>query len=169
MKVLRSYLGIWDIPDDLHPKANGSCRWIDTRDDFQNWRDGIHDSPAEDDSPSNSKNDTSIFWVQANPGTGKTFLASYVISHLQESQLGCSYYYCHAGKNASRPLGQFLKSIAYRMAMSNSSIRNKLSQLCHDVPTFDTDHISIIWMKLFRNGILQGSRSFNDSHLFLLF
>lgn len=155
MRVLRSYLGVSDSPDEHHPKLSGSCQWIDTRDDFRNWRDCVADFLAKDDNETRGKNDLSIFWVHANPGTGKTILASHVISHLQEFQLECAFYHFHAGDKASLSLGPFLRSIAYQMAISNSAIRNKLTQLCQEGSTFDMDDSWTIWTKLFRKGIFQ--------------
>lgn len=155
MRILRSYLGVPDIPDVHHAKVNGSCQWIHTRDDFRDWRDCTTDFLAKGDSDIKGRNDISVFWVHANPGTGKTILASHVVSHLRKSQLECASYFFNIGDKASRSLGPFLRSIAYQMAMSNSAIRNRLSQLCQEGSTFDLDDSWTIWVKLFRKGIFQ--------------
>ena len=70
MKVLQSFLGISDRPDEHDPRVEGSCQWIDTRDDFQDWRDPAGELiRGEISAP---EKNPSIFWVAANPGTGKT-------------------------------------------------------------------------------------------------
>lgn len=158
MKILSSYLGVSDAPDECYPGVNGSCQWIYTRDDFQNWRDYTTDSETEYGCEANNNN-ISIFWVRGHPGTGKTYLASNVISQLQESQYGCAYYYFHVGDKSSQTLALFLRSIAYQMAVSNSAIRDRLSQLFHEESTVDMDDPMAIWTKMFRKHILQESPS----------
>lgn len=156
MKALRSFLGVSDAVDEYHPRVNGSCAWIDERKDFQSWRDcadGFHN----DESLNSGNENLSIYWVHANPGTGKTVLASHVITQLQEFQLECAYHYFHIGSKASRSLGPFLRSIAFQMALNNSAIRDKLFQMCEEGTSFDMDDSWTIWMKIFRKGILQES------------
>lgn len=97
----------------------------------------------------------SIYWIRANPGTGKTVLASHVISQLQELQLECAYHYFHVGDEVSRSLGSLLRSISHQMAISNSAIRDKLFQLQQEGSTFDMDDSWTIWAKIFRKGVLQ--------------
>jgi len=154
LRTLRAYLGISDKPEECHQRVSGSCEWIDARDDFQDWRDCSEDLLAQDGADLGVKN-LSIFWVHANPGTGKTVLASHVVSQLQEFQLECAHYYFHVGGKDSRSLGPFLRSISYQMAMSNAAIRERLAKLCQDGVTFDMDDSRTIWMKLFKKAILQ--------------
>ena len=155
MKVLQSFLDITDLPDEHYPRVEGSCQWIDARDDFQDWRD-----PAGElirDEISAPEKNISIFWVAANPGTGKTHLAAHVIDELGQFQLECSYYFFHIGNKSSRSLGNFFRSIAYQMAMSNAFVREKLAELCQEGSTFDKDDAATIWSKLFRRCIFQVS------------
>jgi hypothetical protein len=154
---LGSYLGISDSPDEQYQKVDGSCQWIEQRDDFRDWRDCAEDFLSEQGINPACKN-VSIFWVHANPGTGKTVLASHVISQLQDFQLQCAYYYFHAGDKNSRSFGPFLRSIAYQMAASNSTIRETLFKLRQESVTFDLDDTRTIWTKLFRKAILPVSR-----------
>ncbi|KAI0376958.1 NACHT and WD domain protein [Hypomontagnella monticulosa] len=153
LRILKSYFGISDRPDEHFPTVDGSCQWIDSREDFQDWRDspddfvpekndGVHDRP-------------SIFWVHANPGTGKTHLASHVVSELRSFQLECACYYFHVGSKSSRSLGDFLRSIAYQMATVNASIRQTLTSLLSEESSFDLDDTRAIWAKFFKQGIFQ--------------
>ncbi|KAI1455463.1 NACHT and WD domain protein [Annulohypoxylon moriforme] len=154
MKILKSYLGISDRPDDHFPPIDGSCQWIDSRDDFQDWRD-----PPDEFFPGQSiemgTRRPSIFWVYANPGTGKTYLAAHVVSQLRQFQLECAYYYFHIGNKSSQSLGDFLRSIAYQMASSNASIRQRLTSLYEEGSSFDLDDARTVWMKVFKKGIFQ--------------
>lgn len=154
-KVLQSFLDISDRPDEHYPRVEGSCQWLDARDDFRDWRD-----PAGElirDKISAPEKNPSIFWVTANPGTGKTYLAAHVIDGLGQSQLECSYYFFHIGNKSSRSLGNFLRSIAYQMAMSNAFVRERLVGLCEEGSTFDKDDAATIWTKVFKRGIFQVS------------
>ncbi|KAI0132592.1 NACHT and WD domain protein [Xylariales sp. AK1849] len=153
MKALQTFLGISEQPEDQCPRVEGSCQWIDARDDFQEWRDPagelIHDEIAVP-----GKN-PSIFWVYANPGTGKTFLAAHIVDELRQFKLECACYFFHIGNKSSRSLGDFLRSIAHQMAMSNASVRKKLVELCQEGSAFDKDDAATIWNKIFRKGIFQ--------------
>lgn len=147
---------ISDRPDEHHQKVDGSCQWIDDREDFQEWRDGADSWLVEQAVEVRNKN-PSIIWVHANPGTGKTVLAAHVIAELQGFQVECAYYYFHIGNKTARTLADLLRSIAYQMAMSNAAIREKLVNLCREGATFDLDDDLTIWAKLFRKCILQVS------------
>ena len=100
----------------------------------------------------------SIYWVSANPGTGKTFLAAHVVDELGQYQLERAYYFFHVGNKASQSLSNFLRSIAYQMAISNAFIRDKLFELCREGSTFDKDDAATVWTKIFKKGIFQVSK-----------
>lgn len=99
----------------------------------------------------------SIVWVHADPGTGKTVLASHVVSKLQELKLECAHYYFHVGSKAASSLGDCLRSLAFQMALSNAAIREVLLQAWADGSTFDPDDATTIWNKIFVKGIFQVS------------
>lgn len=157
--MLRLYLGVSNCPDEAYPKVEGSCQWINLRDDFLDWRDCAEGS-LEVDGDESGTNNLAIYWVHAKPGTGKTVLASYIISQLQDFQLECAFYFFHAGDKSSRSLSAFLRSMAYQMATSNAAIRERLSRICQEGSTFDMDDSRTIWTKLFKKGIFQVSRFF---------
>lgn len=162
MKLLKPYLGISDLPDEQYHKVEGSCRWIDSRDDFQDWRDSAADFiTGEKEEAEANKNNPSIYWVRANPGTGKTYLASHAIAELQNLRLECAYHYFHVGNESSRSLGGCLRSIAYQMAISSAAVREKLVRLCEDGSTFDKDDALTIWNIIFKKGIFQVRLWFN--------
>lgn len=139
-----------------YSRVEGSCQWIDSRDDFQDWRDPA--GQLVNDEVLVSGKNPSLFWVCANPGTGKTFLAAHVVDELRQFQLECASYFFHAGNKSSRSMSNFLRSMAYQMAMSNSFIREKLVGLCQEDSTFDKDDAAMIWTKIFRRGIFQVCR-----------
>ncbi len=152
--MLQSFLSIWDQPDEHYPKVDGSCRWIDARDDFQEWRDSAQEVLPIGENKIEGKNPT-FYWVHANPGTGKTFLAAHVVSELQEFKLDCSYYFFHVGNKFAGSLANFLRSMAHQMAISNPLIREKLITLVQEGISLDIDDPRSIWMKIFKRGIFQ--------------
>ncbi|ROV96972.1 hypothetical protein VSDG_04162 [Cytospora chrysosperma] len=153
MLILKTYLGISHSPDEYYPRAEGSCQWIDERDDFQEWRDSAA-SFFQEDAPAPARN-PSIFLVHANPGTGKTFLAAHVKEDLSQFQLECAYYFFHIGNKTSHTLGDFMRSVAYQMASSNAFVREKLLELYYEGSAFDKDDAWTIWTKVFKRGIFQ--------------
>lgn len=156
MSLLKSFLGVSDRPDEQYPRTEGSCQWINDREDFQEWRDSAAESLDEAEPTPPAKN-PSIFWVYANPGSGKTFLAAHIVDELAQSQLECAYYFFHVGNKTSHTLGDFLRSIAYQMATSNASVRDKLVTLCQEGSSFDKDDAGTIFTKIFKRGIFQVS------------
>ncbi|KAG8531678.1 uncharacterized protein KY384_003310 [Bacidia gigantensis] len=153
MKVLRSFLGITDHPNEDYHRVEGSCQWIEAREDFQHWMDPTGQLVRCQNSMS-GKNPC-MFWVTANPGTGKTYLAAHVIDRLAQLQLAYSYYYFHVGSKSSRSPSHFLRSTAYQMAKSNALVREKLMGICEEGSIFDNEDATTIWTKVFRKGIFQ--------------
>jgi hypothetical protein len=154
LNMLNIYLNTTGRSDEDHERVQGTCQWIDAKDSFRKWRDCPDEYLAADEVEVRSEN-PSIFWIHAHPGTGKTVLASHVISQLQELRLACAYHYFHISNEASRSLSDFLRAIAYQMAALNATIREKLVKLCQNGSTFDKDDARVIWIKIFRKGILQ--------------
>lgn len=152
--MLKAFLGIWDQPDEHYPKVDGSCEWIDSREDFQDWRDPADDLLATGEVNSEDRM-PSLYWIHANPGTGKTFLAAHVAAELREFKLNCSYHFFHVGNIASQSLGYFLRSMAYQMSVSNSLIREKLVAMVEEGMSFDPDDYRTIWTKVFKRSIFQ--------------
>ncbi|KAK8013149.1 hypothetical protein PG991_009420 [Apiospora marii] len=151
VKTLATYLGITDRPDEQYSGMDGSCQWIKDRDDFQDWRE-----PPDHILESNNidkHHKPSIYWVYANPGTGKTFLAAHVTGELQQYHLECASYFFHIGNKASRSLSHFLRSMAFQMAVSNSAVRKALMELCTEGSSFDMDDARTIWNKIYRKAI----------------
>ncbi|RYC56363.1 hypothetical protein CHU98_g9844 [Xylaria longipes] len=154
LRELQTFLGVSGPPDESHEKVEGSCQWIDDRDDFREWRDAEIDiNPNQ-----NCQYTPTIYWVNANPGVGKTVLASHVVSQLAELRQPYAFYHFHVGKNALQLLAGCLRSIAFQMASLNSAIRVTLSNLNDEGTIFDLDDARAIWLKIFKNAIIQTPR-----------
>ncbi|KFZ16946.1 hypothetical protein V501_01985 [Pseudogymnoascus sp. VKM F-4519 (FW-2642)] len=93
----------------------GSCEWILRKDVFLEWR--------------NSMNPW-IYWVSANPATGKSVLCGFVIKHLKDADVNCCYYFfSHADKNKSR-VTLCLLSLAWQMAVAQRDIMETVIEIC---------------------------------------
>ncbi len=151
MKVVQRFLDVCEGPNhDLDRQITGTCRWIENKPDFEEWRDTF-------DGPLDSTTDHSFrcYWVSAKPATGKSTLTGHVITHLQELGLDCAYYFFHYGHKTTQKLGGLLRSLAYQMASSNAIVRQKLLELVGNEVKFDKDDEGAIWRKVFVNGILK--------------
>ncbi|KAI5921828.1 hypothetical protein F4810DRAFT_712067 [Camillea tinctor] len=153
MQSVKSFLGVTDRPNEHYMRAEGSCQWLDKSEDFQEWRNPPKDPLHEDQSAASIK--PHIFWMYANPGTGKTFLASYVVDKLAQSGLEYSYYFFHFENRTSSSLSGFLRSIAYQMALMNAAVCEKLADLYEDGSTLDNDNVPSVWSKVFQRGICE--------------
>lgn len=153
MVILKTYLGITHSPDEYYPRAEGTCQWLDERDDFREWRDsaGLF---FEEDAPTPTRS-PAIFLVHANPGSGKTFLAAHVVEELAQFQLECAHYFFHIGDKTSHSLVDFMTSIAYQMASANAVVREKLLEIYYKGSIFDQNDTWAIWTKVFKRGIFE--------------
>lgn len=140
--------------DEQYPAVEGSCKWIDESNEFRKWKDA-YASLSGQSTRESSRQSPALLWVHANPGAGKTVLASYVLNQLQDLNLECSSHYFHIGGKSSQSLGYFLRSLAFQMATTNAAIRDKLVSLLEESLILDPDDCRSIWSKLFLKGIFQ--------------
>ena len=99
----------------------------------------------------------SVYWMNADPGAGKTVLATHVAALLEESRVPFSTHFFHFGGNASQSLAVCLRSIAYQMGKTNTEVCHALAKLQEDGCTFDPDDARSIWVKVFKSCIFQVS------------
>lgn len=162
------FLGVGGPPDDSYDRLEGSCEWIDARDDFKEWID-----PEFDMDPSQGQHTPSLYWLIGNPGSGKTFLASHIVSQLVARNLSCGFYHFHAGKHALQSLAGCLRSTAFQMTTRSPTIRNALYNLSAEGLVFDHDDARAVWLRIFSPVILKvclrrDPRLLTTSHLTLL-
>lgn len=153
-KILQAWLSQSQRSEEEYQKVDGSCQWINDCEEFQNWRQLAGCFQTSEDTET-MRREPSIVWVHAKPGTGKSVLAQHVVSELQTLNCECAYYYFHVGSETSRSLGDFLRSIAFQMAMTNEAVRRTLLQLYQEGSTLNFDDDRTMWTRLFSNGIFQ--------------
>lgn len=144
-RSLQAFFRISDKIRQLHvdfnePKVRGSCQWLALESSFRRWRDAL---------------EPRIFWLNGNPGTGKTFLAKFVAAHVCELGFGCSSFFFRSGATLHSSIAGCLLSLAWQMAEGDAAIREKLLEMHESDATFDPESFQSIWRTLFVGGILQ--------------
>ena len=147
MHALEAYLNVFeapevDLPNQEDLRTPGSCQWIDKRTTFQAWRDNF-DSLGQ------------TYWLSAKPATGKSVCAAYVVSHLQDLGLDCSYYFFKFGNKTKQLMSGLFRSLAYQMAFLHPVVREAFCSMQAQRNNFDKDDEGTIWRKLFVNGMLK--------------
>ncbi|KAH8714072.1 hypothetical protein GQ44DRAFT_660589 [Phaeosphaeriaceae sp. PMI808] len=149
MRAVQELLQINYTSEEHYERLEGSCQWIEGRDDFCTW------ITADFQANSVRAYRPSIFWVQAHPGAGKTVLATHVVSQLSHFRSPHASYFFHFGKKSAQSLAGLLRSLALQMASINVDIRERLAKI-HDAETlFDPDDGRAVWQKIFIGGIFQ--------------
>ncbi|KAF2131995.1 hypothetical protein P153DRAFT_310495 [Dothidotthia symphoricarpi CBS 119687] len=147
ISTLQTYLGVTDKPtDELNneqdSQTRGSCSWIEKRSGFQSW--------VEISTPA-----VPLYWIHAQPGTGKTVLAGHVITHLQTIGHDCSYYFFKHGQEGMNTLSAMLRSFAFQMAVMHPLVRQELLNLHQRSAAFDKDDERVVWRTLFTGALLK--------------
>lgn len=142
---LRRFLRISDQLRQFHvdfdePRVEGSCEWLTNLSSFRRWRDA---------------SETRIFWLNGNPGTGKSFLAKYIVDHVSDLGFDCSYFFFRAGDKIHSSLTGCLLSLAWQMAENNVFIRDIFLEMHETDNQFDQENFQSIWRTLFVSGIFQ--------------
>jgi WD40 repeat protein len=145
--ALQTYLGVTDRPiDELNNEQDnhttGSCSWIEIREGFQSW--------LEASSPDNP-----IYWIHAQPATGKTVLAGHIITQLQDDDRDCCYYFSKHGQKGRNTLSAMLLSFAFQMALIHPTVRQVLANMQEYSVAFDKDDERVVWRKLFTGAIFK--------------
>ena len=141
IRRLGDYLGSSNKPEDdltsLEEKRQPrSCEWIAENKEFRRWH-------------SLTSRELSIFWINANPGTGKSVLSAYVVNYLERLDQDCFYYFFRTGDKMKSVLSEFLLSMAFQMAVVSKSVQRNLLKMVEQDARFDKDNAQIIWKKLF--------------------
>jgi len=120
----------------------GSCEWFLHNENFRKWHTESSMSP-------------SVLLVNANPATGKSVLAAYIINYLEDLQQDCCYYFFRHGDKVKSTLCGLLLSIAFQMASFNQHVRNSLLEMVEQDIRFDKDNIQVVWKRLFAISIFR--------------
>ena len=117
----------------------GSCRWINGRSTYLDWKDGTKDG-------------SKIFWLTGLPAMGKSVLSSYIIGQLQQDPWveHCAYYFFKSEHQTKRSVSQMLRTIAFQAALYYPSFRARLlSMFESDEVALGRQKVAALWEQLF--------------------
>ncbi|KAI1084843.1 hypothetical protein F5B20DRAFT_223057 [Whalleya microplaca] len=117
---LSKYLGIWEPPaDELFrvrtDRLAGTCQWLSDDDRYERW---LGDP------------DPKVLWVRGTPGSGKSYVAGYVIEQLESARKCCCYYFFSHGDRVKSSMEHFLLSMTWQMATVYPDIQKRLLHIC---------------------------------------
>ena len=114
----------------------GSCGWLASQDMYYGWQS----------SHSLSK---PIFLLTGKAGSGKSVISPYVINDLQQHGQKCRYFFFKNGHSANSTTSACLRSLAYKMAMSDVTTLQSLLDSQRDAPPWTKSDNRTIWRKFF--------------------
>lgn len=88
-----------------------------------------------------------VLWILGKPGTGKTYLASRIVSHIRQNSGLASFFYIREGMNTQHTPEVMLKAIAYQITGLHEPYRERAVRACKDVDSLLLPES--IWESLF--------------------
>ncbi|KAL9046305.1 MAG: hypothetical protein Q9214_000827 [Letrouitia sp. 1 TL-2023] len=134
------------LEDDLvtveDARMSGTCKWFCEKEDYERWSAFAPGTP-------------NIFWATGRPAAGKSVLAGYVIGQLQKTKADCSYFFFKHGHKSKSRLSACLRSLAFQMACTFTTVRENLFQMQEDGIKLINENERVLWRRLFLNGIFR--------------
>ncbi|KAH9907305.1 WD40-repeat-containing domain protein [Xylariomycetidae sp. FL2044] len=122
-----------------HP---GSCVWLTEQPQVEYWLHADSSTPA-------------MLWLTGLPATGKSVICSYMIDHLRELNVSCSYFFFKCGKDGRSSLVDCFRAIAYQMATQDNSVSQCIMELESGGDSWDPHDERQVWRKLFLQTIFR--------------
>lgn len=116
----------------------GSSDWILTDERFQLFVDNKSIHP-------------SVLYIDGNPGSGKSILASFLVKYLEQRGLSTQFWYFRFDDQFQRSIRQCLLSIAFQMTQSFPEYSHRLLTVASTLETIARSDIRSLWQKLFVN------------------
>jgi hypothetical protein len=147
MKALSRYLGLVESPtadlaNAVQHQVDGSCTWLTDSPLFLDWQEGLDRTPR-------------CYLLSGEPASGKSTIAGHVVKYLEECACDCSYFFFQDDNTGKSTVAELLCSMAWQMALSNTTIREKLLIICEEGVPIDKSDERSIWRTLFTTLILR--------------
>lgn len=116
---------------------------------------------------------TPLLWILGNPGAGKSYLSSRIISHLQElhpqdpkhpSRVSLGYFYIKEDNQYLRSLTTILKTLAFQIQSNDSVYKKHMANVCKSSDDITT--AKSLWKRCFIDFF--GALQYRDSSAFLV-
>ncbi|RPA82003.1 hypothetical protein BJ508DRAFT_199534, partial [Ascobolus immersus RN42] len=103
-EYLLGWLGAVDNRQDYEvytsDHISGTSEWLLEEEDLKSWLSTDH---------------SDVFWLAGKAGTGKTYLATHLITHLTQTQKHVVYFYCQYDDPAKRTTLGILRSLSAQL------------------------------------------------------
>ncbi|CRK35158.1 hypothetical protein BN1708_006659 [Verticillium longisporum] len=116
----------------------GSCDWILDDLHFRGW---LSDDSLE----------PSILKLSGSPGSGKSVMAGFLVTHLEEIQKNVQYFFFRYNEEAKRSIAVCLKMLAYQIALCMPEYRRKILPLLEDKNALARNDARGVWQRAFVN------------------
>lgn len=100
---------------------------------------------------------SSIIWMYARPGSGKSIKASFLIDHLKGAGHLCQYYFFRYQDSTKRSLNSLLRSLAYQLAQDLRSFREMLEKMADEASRYEKMDGRLLWHTLFESVLFKMS------------
>ena len=140
MKKVENLLGVDKGPQKdytslLHRCKEGTCQAVLSNTLYQSWEYGRPPS--------------SMLWLYARPGSGKSIQASFLINHLRAKGLPCQYFFFQHRDTVKQTAGDLLRSLAYQITFDLPAYESALTALSENNLKLEKMDARAIWDKLF--------------------
>ncbi|KAH0538685.1 hypothetical protein FGG08_004760 [Glutinoglossum americanum] len=140
MREVERLLSISNAPDDDYVSLRdrwrtGTCEGVLSEPGFIDW--------------TLSSSRSSILWVHARPGSGKSIQSSFLIDHLIKSDRHCHYFFFRYGDSTRRSPNALLRSLAFQVARDVPAFREALCCFADGGLRLEKADARTIWQKLF--------------------
>lgn len=120
----------------------GTCAWILSHETFHGWINDDFQKPR-------------LLWIHGSAASGKSILSSFIIDHLVQLGLPCSYYFVRFSDLKKRAPSMILRSLACQLARVFLPYAERLHQLEAATTDFKTANFRSIWQWLYKQTLLQ--------------
>ena len=118
----------------------GTCDWILQERSFQTWMDDTTQS--------------SILWLHARPGSGKSVLSSFIIDQVKLRGQTCQFYFFRFGDQSKRSINGCLRSMAFQLSGEIPQYRRRMRDLSEDGLRLEKTDARTVWNRLFVTALL---------------
>ena len=100
---------------------------------------------------------SSVMWIHARPGSGKSIKASFLIGHLKEMGHLCQYYFFKYLDSTKRSLNSLLRSLAYQLAGDIHSFQEIIGRMADQGLRYEKMDGRLLWHTLFESVLFKMS------------
>ncbi|KAI1394272.1 uncharacterized protein F4822DRAFT_435924 [Hypoxylon trugodes] len=121
--------------------APGTCEWFVKEPEFISWMELTSDSQ--------------VLWFNAPPGTGKSVLSAFLISHLRKLGCRCQFFLFKYSDGKKRSVAGALLSLASQLVQNMPEFAASLNGSSPESLGLNSEDIALIWRNLFKDRLFE--------------